>query len=156
MACQNEPRGEAVAPEAWRGRLTDLLHDCTASAPGEQGERLLEAYALFADGAPAAVSVLAAVPEPRGFGHLLACGAWESAALALVNPQCAFMLSRAGSGAALATMTVPGQGTESTVEASTPALALLSAQLAGLIELIEDNGCGARTPAAPRHASRSH
>lgn len=146
--------GLTLAPEAWLERLTDLLHDCAASVPGEQAERLLAAYALFADGSPAEARVLAAVPEPRGFGHLLACAAWESAALALVNPQAAFMLSRAGSGAALATVTVPGRGTEATVEASTPALALLGAQLAGLIELTQGDERGARSNGLSSHASR--
>lgn len=131
MAMQTERVGEPAQPHESQ-RLIDLLHESVASAPAEQGDRLGEAFCLYCDMRPAPSGVT--VPDPRDFGHLLASGAFESAALALIGPQSSWLLSRSAAGTSMATVKLPGRGAESTVEAATPALALLCAQLACLAE----------------------
>lgn len=124
----------------WRERAASLLHDCAASAPADEADRLREAFLLlgeanFADAGPSDQ------PCAQDFGRLLACQAHDSAAIALLGQDTSFLVSRAG-GTCLATVLRPGR-TEAWGEGATPALALLCANLACLAEGSDTVGPGA-------------
>jgi len=106
-----------------RARLRDLLHDCVASAAAEQADRLAEACELLACGHDAA-----------RIDVMLRAGAYESAALAVIGEGAGYMLSRGPSGSALASVILPGSEDEATAEASTPALALIAAHVAAILD----------------------
>lgn len=155
MGMQTEDAvGPAHAHQAQR--LLDLLHDAAASAPAEQADRLQEAFCLYAGMRPAPAGV--SVPEPSVFGHFLASGAHESAALSLIGQQSGWLLSRSAAGTSMATVKLQGYGEESTVEAATPALALLCAQLACLVQMTQRSSVAPDAPALVRApvASRLH
>ncbi|MBB4860099.1 hypothetical protein HNO88_003437 [Novosphingobium chloroacetimidivorans] len=101
-------------------RLRDLLHDCVASGAAQQADRLREAAALL--GPPGRRDTIEA---------MLACGACESAALAILDKR-GFLVSRAVTGTCLASVQL-GDGEDMTAEAATPALALLAAHIAALL-----------------------
>lgn len=137
-------------------RLLDLLHDAAASAAAQQADRLQEAFCLYAEMRPVPAGVT--VPDPCNFGHFLAAGAHESAALSLLGQQSGWLLSRSAAGTSMATVKLQGFGAESTVEAATPALALLCAQLACLVEMTQRPSIPSEVPAPARApvASRLH
>ena len=110
------PRGHQVQ------RLRAFLVDCADSAAEEQGQRLRDALDVLG-----ASRALQAVILP-----MLACGAYESAALALLRER-SFLVSRGASGLCLASALADDGSTERTAEAATPALALLSAYIAALL-----------------------
>lgn len=58
---------------------------------------------------------------------MIAAGAFESAALAVIGDQATWMLSKGGEGRCLASLILPGMSEEVTSEGATPALALLGA-----------------------------
>ena len=155
MAMQTEGCGGPAHAHRVR-RLLDLLHDAAASAPAEQVDRLQEAFCLYAGMRPAPAGV--SVPDACNFGHLLASGAHESAALSLLGAQTGWLLSRSAAGTSMATVKLQGYSAESTVEAATPALALLCAQLACLVEMTQCPSISPEVPAPSRApvASRLH
>ncbi|MBU3991608.1 MAG: hypothetical protein KKA12_03510, partial [Alphaproteobacteria bacterium] len=65
---------------------------------------------------------------------LLAAGAPESAALALIGGSAGYMLSRGGDGQHLASVVLPGRGEEVTAGGDTLALALIGALALALAE----------------------
>lgn len=146
--------GPAHARQAQR--LLDLLHDAVASAPAQQADRLQEAFCLYTEMRPAPAGV--SVPDPSDFGHFLASGAHESAAMSLLGQQSGWLLSRSAAGTSMATVKLQGYGAESTVEAATPALALLCAQLACLVEMAQRSSIASEAPVLVRApvASRLH
>jgi hypothetical protein len=113
----------STATAHWRARLRDLLHDCVASGPSEQALRLSEACHLLTGGSDAA-----------RVDAMLRAGAFESAALAVMGEGVGYMLSRGATGAALASVVLPDSDEEATAEAETPALALIAAHLAALLD----------------------
>ncbi len=155
MAMQTEDASGPVHARQVQ-RLLDLLHDAVASAPAQQADRLQEAFCLYAEMRPAPAGV--SVPDPWNFGHSLASGAHESAALSLLGPQSGWLLSRSAAGTSMATVKLQGYGAESTVEAATPALALLCAQLACLVEMSQRSSIASEAPVLVRapDASRLH
>lgn len=102
--------------------MRDFLHDCAASGPAEQGDRIREAVRLLGM-ASAAESIEAK----------LASGAPESAVLELIGPETAFMLSRGGNGSCLAAVVLPDGSEEMISEGSTLALAMLAAHVSSLL-----------------------
>jgi hypothetical protein len=96
--------------------LRQFAQLCRTSAPAEQARRLQQALALAHPG-----------QSPALFQVMIAAGAYESAALALIGKEAAFMLSRSGAGRCIATVLAPGMKAEITGEGATPALALLAA-----------------------------
>lgn len=134
MNANDDPVPEADARAL---RLRVFLQECIASDPAHEAARVREAAALLSE--PGA-------HDPGPIEAMLACGAAESAVLRIIGPDAAFMLSR-GQDTCLATMVVP-TGTDEVeeilAEASTLALALLAAHVAGLIARAE--GCGPALP----------
>ena len=73
------------------------------------------------------------MPNAKTLEALLALGAHESAALALMGDDSAFMLSRGTNGNCLASVMLPDSLEEMVAEGSTLALALLCAFLSSLL-----------------------
>lgn len=119
---------------AWTVQLRDFLHACAGSAPGEEVDRIREATLLFR-------------PDLRGQGResaefaeveaMLACGATESAVLALIGEDEVFIWSRGLGGNCLATLVMPDGSEELMCEAATLSLALLSAYVSKLLTRLE-------------------
>lgn len=124
--------GLSMTTSEWRLRLAEL---CQASALAECGEEdglLRQGHALLAN-LPDQRSTLADhLPPMARFEALLAAGAYDSAALALMPEAGSYMLSRGGEGGAMASVLLPGMEEEMTSEAESPALALMSALAAAL------------------------
>lgn len=98
------------------GLLRRLADRCRVSGADHQAECLREALMLARpDAKPAMIEVM------------IAAGAFESAALALIGSDAAWMLSRSGEGRCLASVIAPGMTGEADGEGATPALALLAA-----------------------------
>ncbi|MCJ2178272.1 hypothetical protein [Novosphingobium album (ex Hu et al. 2023)] len=124
--------------------MRDLMHDCLASAPHEECDRVREAALLLQSGGrrddhnPAV--------ESGAVDQMLSCGAVESAVLAMLRPGTVFMLSRGQENCCLATVITMDGADEVIAEGATLSLALLSAYVAGLVADVED-------VAATRHHS---
>ncbi|MDE8651118.1 hypothetical protein [Novosphingobium album (ex Liu et al. 2023)] len=116
--------------------MRDLLHDCVASAPVEEADRIREA-ALLLRAAPVSIEGFACAPEFDRIEALLARGAAVSAALATLGEQTPFIVSRGANGVCLASMMRPGGTEELVAEGRTVALALLSVHLTVLLALAE-------------------
>jgi hypothetical protein len=94
-------------------RLADL---CAASGPADQADRVREALKLTAQ------SVSHELVEV-----MIAAQAFESAALAVIGPQAAWMVSKGSENGCLASILLPGMTEEVTRKGATPALALIGA-----------------------------
>ena len=126
-----------------------FAHACAESVADEQADRIREgnvvlqlADALAWGGPP--LWNRAGVLEA-----MLAAGAYESAVMALLGPEVCFMLSRGGYGLCLATVVLPGSENEVTAEASTPALALLTALASALLDYDEQYPMSSANLGAP-------
>jgi hypothetical protein len=116
----------------WYARMADLAGvacDCAAEA---EADVLRAAMALLAAAPPGQRARFATLPSRGQFEALLAAGAGESAALALLPPDAAYIVSRGGAGVNLASVMVDGDDEEVAAEAATAGLALLAA-LAGAL-----------------------
>lgn len=114
-------------------RLRDFLNDCVGSAACEEADRIREAVLLLDGGA----SPNGQPPDPVVVEAMLACGAAESAVLAILHPDMSFMLSRGAGGSCLATVVVEDGSEEMISEGSTIALALLAAYASLLLSRTE-------------------
>ena len=119
--------------EVWTARFRDFLNDCVGSDAAEESDRIREAGLLLQE-------------TPLGLRHafdldtideMLTCGAAESAVLAILGPDVAFMLSRGGSGSCLATVVMDDESEEMISEGATVALALLAAHVSLLLARME-------------------
>jgi len=128
----SQKRSASQTADIWKAQLRDLLHDCAAIAPAEQGDRIHEAWSLLRQGAAGLRPPLASALDRQALEAMLALGAHESAVLALVGDDTAFMLSRGANGNCLASAVLPDGSEEMVAEASTLALALLAAFLSSL------------------------
>lgn len=122
-------------PEVWIARLRDFVQLCLESAAGDEAGRLREAAVLFALGAEARAGV--APVNLDAIEAMLACGAAESAVLAMLSPEAVFMLSRGQGNSCLATVIVGESGDEVICEGPTLALALLAAYSAAVLSGLE-------------------
>lgn len=131
------------------GRLRDLLHDCAGSPASAQAARLIEAARL-----------LHGAVEVARVEAMVACGAYESAAHAVLGPDRPFLVSRGATGLCLASTLIVRRNQkadcdEAMGEGATPALAMLTALAAAL--LAEEDQAGLRTRlAAPTSLARLH
>ncbi|EHJ61656.1 hypothetical protein [Novosphingobium pentaromativorans] len=119
--------------EVWTARLRDFLNDCVGSDAEEEGDRIREA-GLLLQGTPLALKHELDFPVVEA---MLACGAAESAVLAILGPEVAFMLSRGGSGSCLATVVMDDESEEMISEGATVALALLAAHVSLLLARLD-------------------
>lgn len=122
-------------PEVWTARLRDFVHECIESAPGEEADRIREAMVLLHRGAMMSTRIHSA--DPSVVETMLACGAPESAVLAMFAPEAVFMVSRGQDNACLATVIAGAEADEVISEGATLALALLAAYVAGLLAGLE-------------------
>ena len=104
-------------PDPRRPRaLRHFADQCRSSALADQAARIRDAMTLTRPHvAPAFIEVM------------IAAGAFESAALALIGKDTGWMLSRSCNGRCLASIIAPGMSGEVTAEGASPALALLAA-----------------------------
>jgi hypothetical protein len=122
---------EAALP--WKSLLRGFIERCAASGAKEQADRLREARLLFQfDGSGTYVDQ-ADLPDDNTLEGMLDRGAHESAALALLGADTAFMISRSSGGNCLASVVLRGQDGEMTEAGATLALALLAAKAAALL-----------------------
>jgi hypothetical protein len=120
--------------DTWRAQLCNLLHDCAASAPAEQADRIREAHALLCLVTELTGQPPDAMVEWQVVEAMLSLDAHESAVLSLMGGESSFMLSRGTSGICLASAVLPDGSEEMVAEGSTLALALLTAYLSSLVE----------------------
>ena len=113
--------------------MRDFLADCVGSAPFEQADRIREATLLLPHASAFSFGQPHTGGEAQAIEWMLESGAYESAVLALIGPETAFMLSRGGSGSCLATVVLPDGSEEMIAEGSTLALALLAGHVSALI-----------------------
>ncbi|MBC2670499.1 hypothetical protein ACFOON_03000 [Novosphingobium piscinae] len=120
--------------EDWRDRLADLATACAGAYADEEHTHLLALHALVAAAPhPVLVTGLAVPAEIRLLGLLEAGGA-ASAALALIGPECGYLLSRGSNGDHLASVVLPGASQEVSACGDTAALALVGALARALAE----------------------
>ncbi|QDK34632.1 hypothetical protein [Sphingomonas sp. IC081] len=115
--------------DVWTARLRDFLHDCAGSAPAEEHDRIREAVLLLHD----PDGLVGHAFEPAAIAAMLACGAGESAVLAILGPDLNCMISRGSAGSCLATLVLADGSEEVICEGSTLALALLAAYVSMLL-----------------------
>mgnify|MGYP002078487010 CR=1 FL=1 len=127
-------------PEMWTARLRDFVHECIESTAREEASRVREAARLFAYGAEAGMGGGADGIDLAVIDAMLACGAAESAVLAMLSPRTVFMVSRGQGNSCLATVIVGESGDEVISEGPTVALALLSAYSAAQLSALDDAG----------------
>lgn len=119
--------------DVWIARLRDFLHDCAGSAAAEEHDRIREAILLLHD----ADGQNGWSFDPATIEAMLACGAGESAVLAVLGPDINCMVSRGNGGSCLATLVLPDGSEEVISEGATIALALLAAYTSMLLAGLE-------------------
>lgn len=122
----------AKSSAEWRSRLQRFQSDCQNSGPREQAKRIREANQIFHGVTKLFGGTTPLLLNDQQLEGMLSAEAYESAALALIDKDASFMLSRGSSGLYLATVVAPG-GEEMTAEGSTLALAVLAAQSSVLL-----------------------
>jgi len=137
----------------WAARALDLADLCAVSGPCEEARRLDEAMALFSPAQRPAGFPPDCEPDRARVAALAAAGGTLDATLALIGPRAGFLLSRGPGGSAMATVILPGQTREETAQGATPAMALLGAQLAAVLELL-DAGAAAPLPSGGAGSAR--
>ena len=125
----------------WRIALAQLCQDSALAQPGEESAMLRLGHALLSNLPDPRSSLGDHLPPAARFEALLAAGAHDSAALALVPEMGSYIVSRAGEGGCMASVLLPGMEEEMTSEGESPALALVSALAAALAS------CGDEAPA---------
>lgn len=131
-------------PEVWTARLRNLVDECIESPACDESDRIREALQLLQSGA--LVGTCDFVADPARVEAMLACGAPESAVLAMLSPQTVFMLSRGQGDSCLATVIAEPDGDEVIAEGSTLALALLAGYVAGVLSALDRSSNGLSAP----------
>jgi hypothetical protein len=121
-----------MTPGEWRLRLAQLCQDSAMAEQGQEDTMLRLGHGLLASQPDPASTLADHLPPLARFEALLAAGAHDSAALALVPEGGSYIMSRAGEGMCMASVMLPGMAEEVTSEADSPALALVSALAAAL------------------------
>ncbi|MDE1915781.1 MAG: hypothetical protein KGJ57_05660 [Sphingomonadales bacterium] len=121
-----------MTPGEWRLRLAQLCQESANAACGQEDAYLRLGHGLLASLPAASHPLSAHLPPLARFEALLAAGAHDSAAMALVPEGGSYMVSRACEGGSMATVMLPGMDEEVTIQAHSPALALISALAAAL------------------------
>ena len=124
-----------LAEAYWRMRLEELGLACRISAPAGQADGVREAFDLLMLAPPGRRQQLSPKLAEAQIAAMVATGAFESAALALLPQRAGYMLSRGPSGEHLASVFLPESDREMTVGGATAALALIAALMAELAEI---------------------
>ena len=124
-----------LAETYWRMRLEELGLACQISEAAGQSDGVREAFDLLMLAPPVhCLHLLPQLAEAK-LEAMLAAGAYESAALALLPKSAGYMLSRGPNGEHLASVFLPASEQEMTASGATAALALVAALMAELAEL---------------------
>lgn len=116
----------------WRVRLAELCQASALAEPGEEDAMLRLGHDLLANQPDPHSRLADHLPPAARFEALLAAGAHDSAAVALMPETGSYIVSRAGEGGCMASVMLPGMEEEVTSEADSSALALMSALAAAL------------------------
>lgn len=111
----------------WYAHMSALVGEACDATPAEEANVLRGAFQLLALAPNGQVARLGRLPSRQRFELLLDAGAGESAALALLPADAAYIVSRGGNGVNLASVMLDGDDDEVAAEASTAGLALLAA-----------------------------
>lgn len=128
-------RSGSLADVRWGTDLAKVLLACPTATAADEIVLLRNGYAAIADAATLNPDILGGLPSSAGFEALLACGAAESAAIALVPAHAGYMLSRGGNGRHIGSVFIAGCG-EHTVEGNTAALSIMAAMLSACHALL--------------------
>jgi hypothetical protein len=133
MATAGKSGWRRLSEPRWFAGVDGLIDDLRDGHGAQQTILLREAMHLMI-AAPAPLATwLGAVVDVEAMETMLAAGAAESAALALIPLHAGYMLSRGPNGVNLASVFLPGPGEEEySAEADTAALALLAAFVSGV------------------------
>jgi hypothetical protein len=113
-------------------RLGELGTACRISEPAGEADGIREAFHLLMLAPPGLLARLDIQSGEERIEAMLAAGACESAALALLPQGAGYMLSRGGNGEHLASVFLGGSDSEMTAHGATAALALIAALMAEL------------------------
>lgn len=132
----DSPAGAVAGPVgvrvAWQEQVADLVALCASAFAKDEAQHLRAMRALLAAAPePRLVKGLVAV-EPARLERLIACDAFDSAALALIGAETGYLLSRGPLGEHLASVVLPEATEEVTRCGDTVALALVGAIAAAL------------------------
>ncbi|MCB2047556.1 MAG: hypothetical protein KDE32_04935 [Novosphingobium sp.] len=131
-----------TVPDPRRPRvLRDFADKCSRAGPADEAELLREARIITR-----------ARYSPRMIEVMIAAGAGESAALAMIGKDVAWMLSKGAVDSCMASVILPGMTEEVTMQASTPALALLAAWASAALCLLDLAPAESVTPLRPEGA----
>ena len=141
----NHKTSEVFTPEKhlaeayWRMRLEELGIACRISEAAGEADGVREAFDLLMLAPPGHHLHLGPKLAPKlaeaKVNAMLAAGAFESAALALLPHSAGYMLSRGPSGEHLASVFLSESERETTAAGATAALALVAALMAELTEI---------------------
>ena len=122
---------ESIVPlmsnRIWYARIGALAHDLCDAAATEEPRCLRQTIGLFMMAPAGQKARFAKLPTIHQLEALIAVGAGESAALALLPSDAAYIVSRGSNGVHLASVMLDGVDEEVAAEASTAGLAILAA-----------------------------
>ena len=128
-------QSDMLADERWGTDLAEVLLACPTATAADEIALLRNGYSAIADAAALSPGFFAGLPSEARFEALLACGAAESAAIALLPAHAGYMLSRGGNGRHIGSVFMAGCG-EHTVEGNTAALSIMAALLSACHALL--------------------
>lgn len=124
----HKPLSRAV----WCRRLEDLTLACVQSVAADQEERIREMRELLSRAPEPALLAGLVLPDAAAMEERLDAQCWESAALAMLDSDSAYLLSRGSQGRHLASVILPGGVEDMPSPGSTLALALIGAMALAL------------------------
>lgn len=123
-----------IHASSWQRQLLEFQRRCEPATPEEEADLIREGFSLFAL-VPPSWGLALCRNGKRELEEMFAVGAYASAAMALLDPEINFMVSRGRRSLHFASVVLPGQKSESSGVADTLGLALLAALAAALGEL---------------------
>ncbi len=136
-------RDDQTGAIQWEHDLTGMVTACLDASTADEMLVLRKVYSLMASAPDRCSALIDTLPLHNNFEAMLASGSPESAAVSLIPAHAGYMLSRGANGRCMGSVFMPGLQDEHTAEASTAALALLSAALSALHRQTHD---GRRCP----------
>jgi hypothetical protein len=116
----------------WFERLEQMTQACVQSVAADQGKRIREMRDLLARAPEPALLAGLVLPDAASLEARLDAHCWESAAMAMLDADSAYLLSRGAYGRHLASVILPGQVEDFPSPGNTLALALLGAMAQAL------------------------
>ena len=145
-----ETQAAAGGDRGWRQRMGEIALACAGSFAAEEGERLRELRELLVQAPSPGLVRGISVPSAERLDELIAVGAGQSAALAMLGAECGYLLSRGAGGQHLASVILPGADEETSSSGDTLALALIAALALALVDAGAGGGKQPRKESGPR------